>query len=58
METTLAPSRRIGTALARWLDSSAGDSSVGDACNIDIVREPPALTASAIMRDSRNGEIK
>jgi stearoyl-CoA desaturase (delta-9 desaturase) len=35
MDTTPAPPRRIATALARWLDSSAGDSSVGDACDGD-----------------------
>jgi stearoyl-CoA desaturase (Delta-9 desaturase) len=43
METTPALSQRIGTALARWLDSSAGDACDDDDRHIDWMRTLPFI---------------
>jgi stearoyl-CoA desaturase (Delta-9 desaturase) len=43
METTPALWQRIGTALARWLDSSAGDASDNDDRRIDWLRTLPFI---------------
>jgi stearoyl-CoA desaturase (delta-9 desaturase) len=43
METTPALSQRIGTALARWLDSSAGDACDDDDRHIDWLRTLPFI---------------
>jgi stearoyl-CoA desaturase (delta-9 desaturase) len=43
METTPSLSRRIGTALARWLDSGAGDACDDDDRHIDWLRTLPFI---------------
>ena len=43
METTPVPSRRIATALARWLDSSAGEPCDSDDRHIDWLRTLPFI---------------